>query len=113
MGPLIPSAVAGVTTHAPLAPFGHVLPGDGKGLHVDAALLAPQAGADQGALEVALPTRDGDHGGGVLPSSPVARAMAVLAHGWCAFAGGSERAYSRGDRPITRLKAVLKALSES
>ena len=42
-----------------------------------------------------------------------ARAIAVLAHGWGELAGGLERAYSLGEQPITRLKAVLNALSEA
>lgn len=44
---------------------------------------------------------------------PAARATAVVAHGWRELAGGLERAYSLGEHPITRLKAVLNALSES
>jgi len=40
------------------------------------------------------------------------RATAVVAQGWRELAG-TERAYSLGEHPITRLKAVLNALSES
>lgn len=46
-------------------------------------------------------------------SPSAVRAMAVVAHGWRELVRRPERAYSLGEHPTTRLKAVLKALSES
>ena len=39
--------------------------------------------------------------------------MAFVAHGCCELFEGIALAFSLGERPITRLKAVLKALSDS
>ena len=44
---------------------------------------------------------------------PAARAIAVVDHGWRELAGSTDRAYLLGEHPITRLKAVLNALSDS